>query len=338
METFLFALNAIMPIILLIFLGYFLKKKNFLDEGWFKKGNKLVFKVCLPVLLFTNVYNIESFASIDWSVVIYSEAAILLIFFLGLLLVKVAIPEDKQKGVILQCTFRSNFAIIGLPLAEALGGAEGVGIAAVLSAFSIPTFNILAVVALTMFCKNENGQKASVKDTVLKIAKNPLIIGVVCGLVALGFRAVLPKNAEGLPVVSLSGTLPFLYTALSNVAKICSPLALLVLGGLFDFAAVKELKKQILIGTAIRVAVVPGVVLAIAVLLSRYTTILNFDVTAYPALVALFGSPVAVSSAIMAQEMDNDGVLAGQLVVWTSIASIFTLFLIIAALRGMGLL
>ena len=71
METFLFALNAIMPIILLIFLGYFLKKKNFLDEVWFKKGNKLVFKVCLPVLLFTNVYNIESFAYIDWSVVIY---------------------------------------------------------------------------------------------------------------------------------------------------------------------------------------------------------------------------------------------------------------------------
>ena len=338
MDTFLFALNAIMPIILLIFLGYFLKKKHFLEEDWFRKGNKLVFKVCLPVLLFTNVYKIESFSAIKWSVVLYAELAIFAVFFLGLLLVKATVPEEKQKGVILQCAFRSNFAIIGLPLAEALGGTEGVGIAAVLSAFSIPTFNVLAVIALSMFSKNENGQRVNALDMVKKIVKNPLIIGVVCGLVALGIRAALPTNAEGLPVFSLSGNLPFLYTALNNVAKICSPLALIVLGGLFDFAAVKELKKQIIIGTATRVVVVPVAVLGLAVLLSQYTNLINFDATVYPALVALFGSPVAVSSAIMAQEMDNDGVLAGQLVVWTSIASIFTLFFIIAALRGLGLL
>ena len=45
-------------------------------------------------------------------------------FFLGLLLVKLTIPEERQKGVVLQCVFRSNFAIIGIPLAESLGGAE----------------------------------------------------------------------------------------------------------------------------------------------------------------------------------------------------------------------
>jgi hypothetical protein len=96
--------------------------------------------------------------------------------------------------------------------------------------------------------------------------------------------------------------------------------------------------KQILIGTLSRVAVVPLLVIGTAVILSRYTSLLNFDASVYPALVALFGSPVAVASAIMAQEMDNDGVLAGQLVVWTSVMSIFTLFLAILILRGLGLL
>ena len=148
MDTLLFALNAILPIILLILLGYLLKTKNFLDEGWFKKGNKLVFRVCLPCMLFINVYSIQSFTSINWSVVVYSEIAILAAFFIGLLTVKLTVPDNKQKGVILQCVFRSNFAIIGLTLAESLGGVEGRGIAAVLSAFSIPTFNILAVIAL----------------------------------------------------------------------------------------------------------------------------------------------------------------------------------------------
>lgn len=75
-----------------------------------------------------------------------------------------------------------------------------------------------------------------------------------------------------------------------------------------------------------------------AIILSKYVNIINIDNTAFPALIALSGSPVAVSSAIMAQEMENDGVLAGQLVVWTSVMSIFTLFIIIAILRGLGVL
>lgn len=338
MDTLRFALNAILPIILLIFLGYLLKQKHFLDEDWFKKGNKLIFRICLPCMLFVNVYNIESFTDINWSVVIYSEIAIFAVFFLGLILVKLTVPDHKQKGVILQCVFRSNFAIIGLPLAESLGGAEGKGIAAVLSAFSIPTFNILAVLALTMFLDSEDGHKANIKDVLLKIVKNPLIIGVVCGLIVLGIRSFIPVNPDGSLVFSLSGSLKFLYDAVNNLSRICSPLALMILGGLFDFAAVKGMLKEIIIGTAARVAVVPLVVIGLAVILSKYTGLISFDATVYPALIALFGSPVAVSSAIMAQEMDNDGVLAGQLVVWTSIASIFTTFLAVFVLRTMGLL
>ena len=94
----------------------------------------------------------------------------------------------------------------------------------------------------------------------------------------------------------------------------------------------------VIIGTASRVLVVPLVVLGTSVLLTKHTDFFNMAPAAYPALLALFGSPVAVSSAIMAQEMDNDGVLAGQLVVWTSFVSIATLFFFIFALRALGLL
>lgn len=338
MDTLLFALNAILPIILLILLGYLLKKKKFLTEDWFKKGNKLIFRVCLPCLLFTNVYNIESFTDINWSVVVYSEIVIFAAFFIGLVLVRLTVPDNRQKGVILQCVFRSNFAIIGLPLAESLGGSEGKGIAAVLSAFSIPTFNILAVIALTMFLDSKDGHRANLKEVLVKIAKNPLIIGVVCGLIVLGVRSFLPVNTDGSLVFTLSGSLKFIYDAVNSLGKISSPLALVILGGLFDFAAVKGMLQEIIIGTAARVAAVPLTAIGLAVLLSKYTDLIAFDASVYPALIALFGSPVAVSSAIMAQEMDNDGVLAGQLVVWTSIASIFTIFLAVFLLRTIGLL
>ena len=336
METLLFAINAIMPIILLIVLGYFLKRVSFLDEQWFKKGNKMIFRVCLPAMLFINVYNIESFSKINWTAVWYSEAVIVALFLLGIVLVKFTVPDDKQKGVIVQCIFRSNFGIIGLPLAEALGGAEGVGIAAVLSAFSIPTFNILATIAMTMFLKDSGG-KVDIKGMFKKIVTNPLNIGVVSGLVVLAIRSFVPVNADGMLVFSLKGNLPLLYTAANNVAKICSPLALIILGGLFEFSAIKGRKKTIIIGTLARVVAAPLLGLGALILLSKHTNF-QMELAAYPALLALFGSPMAVSSAIMAQEMDNDGVLAGQLVVWTSFLSIVTLFLFIFALRTLGFL
>ena len=61
--------------------------------------------------------------------------------------------KAKRRGVILQCTFRSNFAIIGLTLVDRLGG--DLGLAGMISAFSIPLFNILAVIALSVFTDKE---------------------------------------------------------------------------------------------------------------------------------------------------------------------------------------
>ena len=336
MDTLLFAINAIMPIILLILLGYFLKRKNFLDEQWFKKGNKMIFRVCLPAMLFINVYNIESFAQINWLAVGYAEVVIVILFLLGIPLVKWLVPDDKQKGVVVQCIFRSNFGIIGLPLAAALGASESLGIAAVLSAFSIPTFNIFATIAMTMFLKDKSG-KVDVKGMVRKIVTNPLNIGVATGLVVLVIRSFVPLNADGQLVFSIKDSLPLVYKTINNVSQICSPLALIILGGLFEFSAIKGRKKPIVIGTLARVVGAPLLGLGAVILLSEYTDF-QMDMAAYPALLALFGSPMAVSSAVMAQEMDNDGVLAGQLVVWTSFFSIVTLFVFILVLRTLGYL
>lgn len=337
MNTLLFSVNAILPVVLLIFVGYLLKKLHFLEEDWFKKGNRLVFRLLLPCLLFYNVYQIQSFSAIDWSAVIYSELVILALFFIGLWVARCTIPDSRQKGVITQCLFRSNFAIIGLPLAETLGGEQGVGMAAVLSAFSIPTFNVLAVLSLTMFLDTEGKKKSGLQTTLKKIIKNPLIIAVGCGLLCLILRSCFPHNLDNTPFFSLSTTFPWLYSVIESLAKIASPLALIILGGLFDFSAVKGMLRAITIGTVGRVLFAPALGIGLAICLS-HIGILSFDQNVYPALLALFGSPVATSSAIMAQEMDNDGTLAGQLVVWTSIASIITLFVFIFALRSIAII
>lgn len=329
------AINAVAPIVALILLGYILRTVNFISDEFVKVGNKLVFHICLPCMLFANVYDIESIADMRWDVVIYCCLLILVIFLIGTALAVWASPVPARRGVIAQGAFRSNTAIIGLALAGALGGQEAVAVAAVASAFTIPVFNILAVVSLTMFMQqNKSGNRLA--GVLRKIASNPLIIGIAAGMVCLLIRQ-LQQVIFGKPVFLLNRELKFLYTAISNLGKITSPFALLVLGGQFTFSAVRALRREILTGTVCRIIIAPVIGIGAAVLLGDLG-MLDFDTAVYPALIAVFGSPAAVSSAIMARQMGHDEQLATQLVVWSSIGSVITIFLTVCILMAMGLL
>lgn len=330
------AVNAVVPLVLLILLGYFLKESGFLSRDFVKMGNKLGFKVFLPCMLFINVYNIESFDQIRWDIVIYCAAMLIILFLIGLATINLTTRVPERRGVILQNVFRSNFAIIGMSLASSLGGDEAVAICAIVSAFTIPVLNTLAVLSLTIFVSGD-GKKFDIRNTLVNVAKNPLIHGILLALICLVIRSLQVK-AFGSVRFSLSRDLKFVYTALNNLKSIASPFALVILGGQFDFSAAKNLLREIVVGVLWRVVLAPIIAIGAAVLLSTYTGLLHCGVNEYPALIALFGSPTAVSSAIMAGQMGNDEQLATQLVVWTSICSILTMFLTVCILMATGML
>ena len=196
---------------------------------------------------------------------------------------------------------------------------------------------MLAVLSLSMFTNDGSSNKNSFKSVLVNIAKNPLIIGVVLGLACLGIREA-QIAVFGEVVFRFSQQTKFLYTTVNNLKSIATPFALLVLGGQFEFSAVKGLMKEIVAGTLWRIVLAPLLGIGLAIVLNDYTNLLSCGVNEYPALVALFGSPVAVSSAVMATSMGADDQLATQLVVWTSIFSIFTIFAQVCILMGMGLL
>lgn len=328
LDTFLFAANAVLPVILMTALGYFLKKIGLCDKSFAATANRLCFRVFLPIMLFRNLYSGGGVQKSDWTIVIFAAVAIMLMFIVGLILVKLFIPEPKQKGVILQCVFRSNFAIIGLPLSQALAGEEGGRLAAVVSVVAIPLFNSFAAIALNMYIKDESGRSVGVWSMIKKVVTNPLIIGVVLALVVLGIEKILAGAGVSMTVYQIAP----LYSAIDKIANITSPLALVALGVQFEFSAASELKKQIAVGTVSRLILVPALAIGAAILFFP-----QFGSEHFALLVALTASPVAVSSAVMATEMKNDGTLAGQLVVWTTLLSMFTVFVIVAILKATGI-
>lgn len=343
LETFLYALNAVVPLVLTIFLGYFLRRIGFFSDTFLKIGYRFSFYVALPCMLFCNVYSIKSFREIDLSTVVYAVLVVVALFSVGALVSLLFIKDRRQRGVVTQCFFRSNSAIIGVSLTEALGGSAALQCVAVLTAFTIPLYNVLAVISLTAFRESGGEGKRGLrainwKKIGINILKNPLIIGISIGFLCLAVRSLIPVNEAGEKVFLLSKQASMFFSVVEGMAKIASPFMMLMLGGQFSFAAVKGMKKQIVIGTVGRVLFAPALGIGVGLLLSRYMVLLNLGAAEYASFIAIFASPVAVSSAIMAREMDNDDVLAGQYVVWTSIASVFTVFLFAFVFRSIGIL
>ena len=327
MDSFLFALKAVSPIILLVFTGYLLKKIGLITPDFAKQANKLVFRIFLPAMLFLNVYKIENIKDFDFGYVLYAVVAIALVFTLAVISVIFVTNDSARRGALLQNSFRSNFSIIGLPLAISLFGSEGGAAAAVLSVFSIPTFNILAVVSLSVFQKN--CKKPKVSKILLNIAKNPLIISIILGVVMLLLRAWFVNSSIDFRLSSVEP----IYKVIEALSQVATPLSLIALGAQFEFSAISGLKREIIVGTLTRVVFVPLICIGCAYLLFRN----YFTGAHFAAYVALFASPVAVSSVPMAQEMDSDATLAGQLVVWTTIFSSVTIFLYTYILSLLGI-
>ena len=327
MNSLIFAFNSVSPIILTVAVGYLLKKFGLMSGDFSKSANKLVFRIFLPAMLFLNVYGIENLAMVNLGYVIYSVVALLVIFGLAVPTVILLTGNKKCRGALLQGVFRSNYALIGIPLASTLFPGEGAAVATLLSAFMVPAFNILAVIGLSIF--NNNGEKPNIKKVLIGILRNPLIWGIVAGLLALGVRALFVNLGISFRLSSV----PAVWNTLKYLSSIATPLALLVLGAQFEFSAIPSLKREIISGVILRSVVVPLLGIGVAYLAFRN----NFGGAQFAALVAAFCTPVAVSSVPMAQEMGSDAELAGQLVVFTTISSAFTVFVASFLLKIAGI-
>ena len=336
LHIFTTAANAVLPIVLLILFGNLLRKVGFLNDNFVKVGNKLVFTVGLTCSLFVNVYNISDFSSISWSFILFTYAVTVLLFILGYVVAILTTNVMERRGVILQCTFRCNFAIIGLSLATALGGDSAAAQASLVSAFILPVFNILGVVALSLFVHQDDAKGFDLKPVLLGIIKNPMVIGAFVGLVCIGIRE-LQKLIFGDTVFTIKGNLPFVFTVINNIKVMTTPLALLITGAQFRFSAVKGMFKEIAVGTSLRIVVAPLLGISAALLLGHYGLI-PCGTGEIATLIALFGAPSAVSSVVMAGQMGSDEQLATQHLVWSTIGSVFTIFATVCILMAAGFL
>ena len=316
MENIIVSFNVIAPVFFLMVLGYLLVNYTSLaDRKLTKQANAIVFKIFLPCMLFYNVYQSDIGAEIHSRIklCIWAAGGLLILFVLLCLIVPKVVKQENQQGVVIQGIFRSNYVIFGVAVVQNMYGTKSTTTAAILSAILVPMYNFLAVVALSIF-----GEKRETdwKKIILDIVKNPLIISSVLGIIfsLLGIR--LPTAVD---------------TTVQDLAKLSTPIAFMILGGDLDFLKVKGNLKVASVVLTIKLVILPLIMIPMIVMMGYRDADLLSGLLAYQ-------TPVAVSSYIMAQQAGADGQLAGQLVVFSSVLSIFTLFVTILILRTIGLL
>ncbi len=312
MESFLLAVNTVLPLFLLMASGYGVKRLGLVNEQTEKQMNGVIFKLFLPVLLCTNIISANNLEEVSPAVFIYGILGISGVFLLAFLLIPLLEKDPKKRGVLIQGVARGNYALFGVPLVGYLFPGQNTALASLMVAATVPVYNIFSVVALEI----NRGQKVKPGKILLSMAKNPLIISCLIGLVLLLTRVQLPA---------------VLLTGMKELGKIASPLALFLLGVSFEFSRVGKNKKQLAIGVLGKLVITPLLGVTGSVLL-------GFRGVALASLLVAFASPTAVSSYPMALQMEADGELAGQQVVFSSAFSIISVFLWIFILKSFGLL
>lgn len=322
LENFIFSLNSVVPIFSLVVVGYFLKRKKFLDDHTIKKLNNIVFKVSLPSMLFVNVATSDIKQSFDPFFLSCALTFTIATFIFSWIFAEIFIKDKSSIGAFVQGTFRGNYSIMGIGIIASILGDADTGKSVLLMTFLLPVYNILSVVILSFrnedsVNNNSKGGSSVILVALKGIVQNPLIIAIFIGF----------------PFALFSIKLPVMVTdSIGNLGSLTLPVALLCIGADIDFkSSFKDLKLPVT-AVVLKQVVYP----IVAILLSVFCFHMRGE-----DLVIMFvmtSTPTAVSSFIMASNMKSNPRLAANIILFTTMMSLVSFTLGIYLLKTFNLI
>lgn len=314
MENLIFSLNATVPVFLMMILGLLFKKIGWIDDEFASKMNKFVFTVPLPVLVFSDL------ATVDFDQVWNMK---FVLFCFGATVISIAISSaisflwrDRAiQGEFIQASYRSSAALLGIAFIQNIYGTAGMAPLMIIG--SVPLYNIMAVLVLSLFKPGQSGlDQKVIKRTLKGIVTNPIIIGIAAGLIWSALKIPMPPIAE---------------KTISSIGGVATPMGLMAMGATFDIKKAFAKVKPAVVAALIKLVGFCAIFLPVAVRL-------GFREEELVAILVMLGSATTVSCFVMAKNMGHEGVLSSSVVMLTTLFSAFTLTGWLYILKSMGLI
>ena len=302
MENLLTGFNIVSPVFFVLLLGYFAKKRGYIDNNFVDKGTWIVFYLALPFKLFYDIKNAR-IVSLHPKYVAYILLGVIFVIFISIIIAKALKIKDKKKlSAFVHCAYRSNFVYVGFPILDIIyNGAPSMEHMIVIIAFGLTLYNISAIILLTYYSEAED-KRISFVDIFIKILKNPMIAGVVVGAIF---------NFLQLPVYQ------GVDKAIEMVAKISTPMSLILIGASLNFESSKSDFKLMFISAFIKTVIAPALLIPIGVKLGFTNMELGI---AY----VFWATPCAANCFIFTKQMKSDYEFASKVITLSFIMSIIT--------------
>lgn len=316
MENFIYSVDATFPIFLVMVIGYILKQIGMLNDNFVTVANRFNFKVTLPFMLFRDISGVDIWAVFDIRYVLFCALVSTACFWIIWGGVKLFLKDQSMRGAFVQASFRSSAAVMGLAFIQNMYGSSAMGPLMIVSA--VPLYNIFSVIVLTFegARSGEVDPKQKIKAACINIAKNPIILGILAGLIVgllgIDFPVIVDKTVN-------------------SVAQMATPLALITIGAGFEGRKALAKIRPTIAASMIKLVIQPLIFLPVAAWM-------GFRGEQMIAILIMLASPTTPSCYIMAKNMDNDGVLTASVIVMTTLLAAFTLTAWIFILKTVGLI
>jgi len=290
---------SIVPLFILIFSGFLLRKKELINADFVSRGSQIVFKLALPALVIRSlaVSDLSSLVSLP---LFLSYLYAMLITAITVFLISFLVTSPDSRGPVVHGAFRGNVVIVGLALVQSALGDEAFVLGLGLVAAFLPIYNLMATVALSLPYRGKGNPLKGVLLTMLKI---PLIWSVIIGV-----------------LWSLSGwRIPVIVDrSLEYFGRLALPLGFLTIGANLSIHGLNKRWKGVAAAVAGKLILYPLMALLIGIRM-------GVDTMGLAVLFLMAGSPAAISSFAMTKAMGRDADTAGDIVALSTAISFLTL-------------
>ncbi|MCZ4508012.1 AEC family transporter [Streptomyces sp. ActVer] len=296
-------IKALVPVVLLIALGYALKRTMITAESFWSEAERLSYRVLLPALF------LHSLATADTDdLPVRALAGVLIASTVAVAVLVVACrPMLRLKDDAFTSVFQGSIRFnnyIGVTIAGGLYGTKGIAIAAVCNAAIVPTVNVLCVLVFARF----GSARPSFSGVVMQLVTNPLILACAGGILLQVLDLSLPPGIA--PAIQALGTASM-------------PLGLLCIGAALRFGAARSWTAPILASSSAKFALMPAATFLAAQLVGLGSHALIIAVL-FQAL------PTASSSYIMARQLGGDAPLMAGITATQTLLGIAAVPLVVA--------
>ncbi|QSX35187.1 AEC family transporter [Shewanella avicenniae] len=293
---FTFIANTLVPVLILLLMGWGLYRYKILNEGFVEAGSKLVFNLALPALLFLSISQSDFSHAANLPLIVTGAVSTTLFFAVLMLFCHRSVSPPSARGVVIQGGFRANMGIIGLAYCANTYGTEGIAVASVYLGSITILFNILSVFVLNFYLDG----KRSLLHTIKGMLTNPLIIAIVAALPFSYLQISIPE---------------WILKTGHYFAQLTLPLALICTGASLQFRSFSADWFNIVVATVCKCVLYPAVMVFAA-----YS--MGFRDTALGIVLLLAIAPTAAASYVMVRNLGGDHRLAASIIAVTTLVSL----------------